>query len=176
MRGLQKRNQARVTHTRTHTHAYAHAHAHMHGTLRQLVITGACICLNNGATMQSLGCVVDDRDGQRLVGTAPRMGAKQPNEMRRPTALTHSVTGVASAESPARGKPAGASTPCDRRPPTYIGRQLQRLREISSDCSLATVSGRMQSLTGDKDECTNRLHHSQAGPKGDDPGRRRRKG
>ena len=110
MRGSQKRNQARVTHTRTHTRAYTR----MHGNLRQLVITGACIRLNNGATMQSLGCVVDDRDGQRLVGTAPRMGTKQPNEMRRPTALTHSVTGVASAESPARGKPAGASTPCDR--------------------------------------------------------------
>jgi len=76
--------------------------------------------------MQSLGCVVDDRDGQRLVGTAPRMGAKQLNEMRRPTALTYTVTGVASTESPARGKPAGASTPM--RQVTHLGHRLQRLR------------------------------------------------
>jgi hypothetical protein len=60
--------------------------------------------------MQSLGCVVGSRDGQRLVGTAPRMGTKQPNEMRRPTALTYTLTGVASAESPAKGKPAECHT------------------------------------------------------------------
>jgi hypothetical protein len=120
MRGLQKRNQARVTHTHAHTHAHTRE-KHPVTCMRQLVITGACIGLNNGANMQSLGCVVDDRDGQRLVGTAPRMGTKQPNEMRRPTALTHSVTGVASAESPARGKPAGASTPM-RQASTYLHR------------------------------------------------------
>ena len=101
-----------------HTRAYAHARGVVH--LRQLVITGTCIGLNSSATMQSLGCVVDDRDGQRLVGTAPRMGTKQPNEMRRLTALTHSVTGVASAESPARGKPAGASTPMQQVTHLYI--------------------------------------------------------
>jgi len=73
--------------------------------------------------MESLGCVVDDRDGQRLVGSAPRTGTKQPKEMRRPTALTRPVTGAASTESPARGKPAGGAIPQPTTgdPPIYKG-------------------------------------------------------
>jgi hypothetical protein len=60
--------------------------------------------------MQSLGCVVDNRDRPRLVGSAPGWDKATERDVSL-TALTRTLTGAASAESPARGKPAGASTP-----------------------------------------------------------------